>query len=80
MSEAFKQAVIDSKKLTAKPSNDELLELYGTSRPESHSILNRTTFPLQAVTAVLTFLSPQPSSRSPTARTSPRPPSPACST
>lgn len=29
-SEAFKQAVIDSKKLTQKPSNDELLELYGT--------------------------------------------------
>ncbi|GKT45618.1 putative acyl-CoA-binding protein [Colletotrichum spaethianum] len=28
-SEAFKQAVIDSKKLTAKPGNDELLELYG---------------------------------------------------
>lgn len=28
-SEAFKQAVIDSKKLTSKPSNDELLELYG---------------------------------------------------
>ncbi|CAI0646575.1 putative acyl-CoA-binding protein [Colletotrichum fructicola] len=27
-SEAFKQAVIDSKKLTQKPSNDELLELY----------------------------------------------------
>ncbi|ROT40547.1 acyl CoA binding protein [Sodiomyces alkalinus F11] len=27
-SDAFKQAVIDSKKLTAKPSNDELLELY----------------------------------------------------
>lgn len=33
MSEAFKQAVIDSKKLTAKPSNDELLELYGTFPP-----------------------------------------------
>ncbi|KAK1596371.1 acyl CoA binding protein [Colletotrichum navitas] len=28
-SEAFKQAVIDSKKLTAKPTNEELLELYG---------------------------------------------------
>ncbi|KAH7375110.1 acyl CoA binding protein [Plectosphaerella cucumerina] len=27
-SDAFKQAVVDSKKLTAKPSNDELLELY----------------------------------------------------
>lgn len=31
--EAFKQAVIDSKKLTAKPSNDELLELYGVLYP-----------------------------------------------
>jgi hypothetical protein len=28
-SEAFKQAVIDSKKLTSKPSNEDLLELYG---------------------------------------------------
>lgn len=28
-SEAFKTAVVDSKKLTAKPSNDQLLELYG---------------------------------------------------
>ncbi|KAF6813717.1 acyl binding family protein [Colletotrichum musicola] len=27
-SEAFKQAVIDSKKLTSKPSNEELLDLY----------------------------------------------------
>jgi acyl-CoA-binding protein len=30
-SEAFQTAVVDSKKLTSKPSNDELLELYGTS-------------------------------------------------
>ena len=28
-SEAFKTAVADSKKLTSKPSNDDLLELYG---------------------------------------------------
>lgn len=28
-SDAFKKAVVDSKKLTAKPSNDELLDLYG---------------------------------------------------
>ncbi|KAH8884769.1 acyl CoA binding protein [Thozetella sp. PMI_491] len=28
-SDAFKKAVVDSKKLTSKPSNDELLELYG---------------------------------------------------
>jgi diazepam-binding inhibitor (GABA receptor modulating acyl-CoA-binding protein) len=27
-SDAFQKAVVDSKKLTAKPSNDELLELY----------------------------------------------------
>lgn len=30
-SEAFKKAVEDSKKLTSKPSNDDLLELYGRS-------------------------------------------------
>jgi hypothetical protein len=28
---AFETAVIDSKKLTSKPSNDELLNLYGSS-------------------------------------------------
>ena len=28
-SEAFEKAVADSKKLTSKPSNDDLLELYG---------------------------------------------------
>ncbi|OLN97401.1 Acyl-CoA-binding protein-like protein 1 [Colletotrichum chlorophyti] len=27
-SEAFKQAIVDSKKLTSKPGNDELLDLY----------------------------------------------------
>lgn len=27
--EAFQKAVVDSKKLTSKPSNDELLDLYG---------------------------------------------------
>jgi diazepam-binding inhibitor (GABA receptor modulating acyl-CoA-binding protein) len=27
---AFDTAVADSKKLTSKPSNDDLLELYGT--------------------------------------------------
>lgn len=31
MSAAFTQAAEDSKKLVAKPSNEELLELYGTS-------------------------------------------------
>lgn len=34
-SEAFKQAVSDSKKLTSKPANEELLELYGASLPTS---------------------------------------------
>jgi len=29
MSSAFQTAVADSKKLTSKPSNDDLLELYG---------------------------------------------------
>ncbi|KAK3997405.1 acyl CoA binding protein-domain-containing protein [Cladorrhinum sp. PSN332] len=29
LSPAFEQAVADSKKLTSKPSNDDLLELYG---------------------------------------------------
>lgn len=28
-SEAFKKAVVDSKKLTSKPTNEDLLELYG---------------------------------------------------
>lgn len=28
-SDAFKKAVVDSKKLTSKPTNDELLEIYG---------------------------------------------------
>jgi acyl-CoA-binding protein len=28
---AFETAVVDSKKLTSKPGNDELLELYGTN-------------------------------------------------
>lgn len=32
-SDAFKKAVSDSKKLTSKPSNDDLLELYGESIP-----------------------------------------------
>lgn len=32
MSSAFQTAVLDSKKLTAKPSNEELLDMYGTLR------------------------------------------------
>lgn len=30
--EAFQKAVADSKKLTSKPNNDDLLEIYGTSQ------------------------------------------------
>lgn len=33
-SDAFKKAIVDSKKLVSKPSNDELLELYGESEFE----------------------------------------------
>lgn len=40
-SDAFKKAVVDSHKLTSKPSNDDLLELYGTSRP----LFRRSPFP-----------------------------------
>lgn len=29
----FDKAVVDSKKLTSKPGNDELLQLYGMSSP-----------------------------------------------
>jgi len=32
-SEAFKKAVVDSKKLTSKPSNDDLLKIYGSRSP-----------------------------------------------
>lgn len=38
-SEAFQKAVVDSKKLTSKPSNDDLLEIYGVSRPRHGSPL-----------------------------------------
>jgi diazepam-binding inhibitor (GABA receptor modulating acyl-CoA-binding protein) len=31
-SEAFQKAVVDSKKLTSKPSNEDLLEIYGASQ------------------------------------------------
>lgn len=36
-SEAFQKAVVDSKKLTSKPSNDDLLEIYGVFRPQHGS-------------------------------------------
>jgi diazepam-binding inhibitor (GABA receptor modulating acyl-CoA-binding protein) len=41
-SEAFKTAAADSKKLTSKPNNDELLELYGT--PPSTTISQKRPF------------------------------------
>ncbi|KAL1858898.1 hypothetical protein Daus18300_009767 [Diaporthe australafricana] len=36
MSSGFDKAIADSKKLTSKPSNEELLELYGTSTGANH--------------------------------------------
>lgn len=72
-SEAFQTAVADSKKLTAKPDNDELLKLYGAQDQ---------TNPLNPPPARTTADPPsaQLSTRSPSVRTSrPRPP-PACST
>lgn len=50
-SEAFKTAVVDSKKLTAKPSNDQLLELYGSHSPTS-------PLPLPSVSLLLTRTRP----------------------
>lgn len=35
-SEAFQKAVVDSKKLTSKPSNEDLLEIYGASSLSLH--------------------------------------------
>lgn len=35
-SEAFQKAVVDSKKLTSKPSNDDLLEIYGSLLSTRH--------------------------------------------
>lgn len=66
-SEAFKAAVVDSKKLTSKPSNDDLLEIYGACAAQF---------------ATGTFLTTglQPSIRSEQARTLRRLPSRACST
>ena len=37
-SQAFQKAVADSKKLTSKPSNDDLLELYGAHFSHTHSL------------------------------------------
>lgn len=40
-SEAFQKAVVDSKKLTSKPSNEDLLEIYGASSQTGHLPGNR---------------------------------------
>ncbi|OHX00797.1 acyl binding protein [Colletotrichum incanum] len=44
-SEAFKQAVIDSKKLTSKPSNEELLELYGLFKVSTGEDISKASKP-----------------------------------
>lgn len=36
--EAFKKAVVDSKKLTSKPDNDELLSMYGKSEARALAV------------------------------------------
>jgi len=74
-SEAFKAAVADSKKLTSKPSNEDLLEIYGS--PPTHPV--QTPKPW-APSPLANEFSPQVSTRSPPARTSRPPPSPACLT
>jgi len=49
-SEAFKTAAADSKKLTSKPNNEELLELYGT--PNSATMSRIFRFKLDVLTVV----------------------------
>jgi diazepam-binding inhibitor (GABA receptor modulating acyl-CoA-binding protein) len=44
-SEAFLQAAEDSKKLTSKPSNDELLELYGLFKVGTGEDFSKATVP-----------------------------------
>lgn len=74
-SEAFTKAAEDSKKLLAKPDNDELLSLYGAS--QSHPRPGCTeSIPSPSNTDTTLQLS----TRSAPARTSPRPPPLACST
>jgi hypothetical protein len=69
-SEAFKTAAEDSKKLTSKPDNDELLQLYGMTSPltlgQARIVLNAFAFQLSTKLAA--------------ARTSPRHPARACLT
>jgi acyl-CoA-binding protein len=45
-SEAFKKAVQDSKKLTSKPSNDDLLQLYGKLAPTTPTPNTRQQYPV----------------------------------
>lgn len=57
-SEAFQKAIVDSKKLLKKPSNEELLELYGKQH-SSNSYLpsllveNRSEMPPQSMLTVV---------------------------
>ena len=56
-SEAFKKATVDSKKLTSKPNNEDLLELYGTASaaaPMPHSL----TLPQLCTRSPLVKISP----------------------
>jgi len=83
-SDAFKKAVVDSKKLTAKPSNDELLEIYGTilsTRPPCPTLPLSSVFrPANTPEYLPNELTQQQqlSTRSAPARTSRLPLPPAC--
>ncbi|KAL2114307.1 hypothetical protein VUR80DRAFT_9529 [Thermomyces stellatus] len=45
MSAAFQKAAEDSKKLTSKPSNDELLELYGLYKVGNNEDISKAPAP-----------------------------------
>lgn len=45
MSAAFQAAVVDSKKLTSKPSNDDLLELYGLYKVATGEDISKAEIP-----------------------------------
>ncbi|KAJ4294816.1 acyl-CoA-binding protein (ACBP)/diazepam binding inhibitor (DBI)/endozepine (EP) [Collariella sp. IMI 366227] len=44
-SEAFQKAVVDSKKLTSKPSNDDLLELYALYKIGTGEDIEKASMP-----------------------------------
>ncbi|KAK4192734.1 acyl binding protein [Podospora australis] len=44
-SDAFKKAVVDSKKLTSKPTNDELLEIYALYKVATGEDISKATKP-----------------------------------